>query len=87
MAQRQDMQSTRIRQLVTEGDPVTLRKGFFLTIEGVLMRTTKTDNQVVWVPIALRQAIMKTHHDHPLSGTWEFSRLRPGYRRTIHGRA
>jgi hypothetical protein len=68
MAQRQDMQSTRIRQLVTEGDPATLRKGFFLTIEGVLMRTTKTGNQVVWVPIALRQAIMKTHHDHPLSG-------------------
>jgi hypothetical protein len=34
----------------------------------VLMRTTKAGVDAVWVPPLVRNAILGTHHDHPLSG-------------------
>jgi hypothetical protein len=68
IAQRQDLPSRKIHRLVREGDEATLRKGFFTTEEGVLMRTTRAGHNAVWVPPRLRPAILKSHHDHPLSG-------------------
>jgi hypothetical protein len=67
-AQRHDIQSATIRQLVRENDPATLNRGFFITEDEVLMTTTRNGNNAVWVPTLLRSAIMKSHHDHPLSG-------------------